>query len=297
MLSYRFMRMEMEGLRRGTSNRSPMQLGHDGFSVAPLSMSMDMHMVGSMFAVNDRLTLMGMAHFVEKEMTLQPVGHSGMVHGGGHRMPHGNGTHGHSSAGLGDVVLGGLFGLTDDGTTRIHAGLSFGFPTADVEHKQAGRFLPYGMQSGNGIWDARPSVTLTQTHAQWSWGGQVSGVLALENENDAGFKFGNKGQATAWMARIVHPTTSVSLRTLYTFQGAIDGHYNGPHNHVAPPHFPENYGGETVSVGAGINVVAPAGWLAGHRFSAEYLLPVHQDVNGTQLEQDHAFTLGWQRAF
>jgi len=69
MLSYRYMNMDMDGNRDGSDRLSAQQVlngpdgspaGSDGFLVTPLSMTMEMHMFGAMYAVNDRLTLMGM---------------------------------------------------------------------------------------------------------------------------------------------------------------------------------------------------------------------------------------------
>ena len=38
---------------------------------APISMKMDMHMIGAMYAPNDNVTFMAMGGFLEKEMTQQ----------------------------------------------------------------------------------------------------------------------------------------------------------------------------------------------------------------------------------
>lgn len=57
------------------------------------------------------------------------------------------------------------------------------------------------------------------------------------------------------------------------------------------------YGGETVTLFAGVNLVAQRGALRGHRLALEIGAPVYQDVNGLQLETDWVATLGWQRAF
>ena len=48
MLSYRFMRMDMDGNRSGT-NRVSTPL--PGYMVSPLEMTMDMHMLGAMYAL------------------------------------------------------------------------------------------------------------------------------------------------------------------------------------------------------------------------------------------------------
>ena len=55
MLSYRFMRMEMDGNRSGTDSL-PTEDVLAQFPVSPLNMTMDMHMFGAMFAPSDKLT-------------------------------------------------------------------------------------------------------------------------------------------------------------------------------------------------------------------------------------------------
>lgn len=65
MLSYRFMRMDMEANRDGTGSVStPLP----GFMVSPLKMTMDMHMLGGMYGVSDELTLMLMLPILDISM-------------------------------------------------------------------------------------------------------------------------------------------------------------------------------------------------------------------------------------
>jgi hypothetical protein len=67
MLSYRYSRMEMGGNQDGTSDVSTEEVLNQ-FNVAPLDMTMEMHMFGAMYGLTDDLTLMGMLPYVEKTM-------------------------------------------------------------------------------------------------------------------------------------------------------------------------------------------------------------------------------------
>ena len=60
---------------------------------------------------------------------------------------------------------------------------------------------------------------------------------------------------------------------------------------------PDNHGGETLELLAGINLAGQTGWQKGHRIAAEIGLPMYRDLNGPQMETDLTFTLGWQKAF
>ena len=296
MFSYRFMTMEMDGLRSGTSSLSTREVLARGFSMAPTEMDMQMHMIGYMFAPSDSLTLMAMANYVSKDMRMTTSGHGmTMMHGDMHG--HHGGTHRHSTSGIGDVTLSALMPLRNGDTTTLHAGLGLGLPTAEVEEMQNGQFQPYGMQPGNGVWDLRPSLTLNSRRATGSCGAQVSGRINLESENDAGFAFGDQAQITAWYAHRIGDSVSLSGRVIYDYQADIQGHYNGPHGHGSPPQLKENYGGDVLQAAAGVNVICPDGHLKGHRFALELFVPVHEDLNGIQMSRDYSIMAGWQKAW
>ena len=67
MLSYRYGFIKMDGNRDGTDDLTSVEVLAD-FTVAPLDMTMEMHMFGLMYGVTDRLTLMGMGYYVRKSM-------------------------------------------------------------------------------------------------------------------------------------------------------------------------------------------------------------------------------------
>lgn len=81
MFSYRFMTMSMEGNQIGTSDVSPETIVTtvpnrfanppmmpSTLRVVPTKMTMRMHMLGAMYAPSERITLMAMVPYLEKEM-------------------------------------------------------------------------------------------------------------------------------------------------------------------------------------------------------------------------------------
>ena len=70
MLSYRFMSMRMEDNLRGSQSISPESIASAGLNlrVVPVEMKTDMHMFGAMYAPSDKLTLMLMLNYLQKEM-------------------------------------------------------------------------------------------------------------------------------------------------------------------------------------------------------------------------------------
>ncbi|MBK1855952.1 transporter [Verrucomicrobiaceae bacterium 5K15] len=282
MLSYRYMFMSMDGQRAGTNSLSSQQVFGRGYMMAATEMDMEMHMFGLMYAPSERLTLMAMANYVRKDMTMEMM--SGMEHS-------------HSSEGLGDVTVGALLSVYDRGAHRVHLNLGLVLPTAEVDVKDSGVYQPYGMQLGSGTWDAQFGVTYTGQSENWSWGAQLLGRVGLEDENESGFSYGDSLTATTWLARKLTDSVSLSARLAYVTQDRVDGHYDGPHSHHAPSHFQENYGGDVLEAGLGVNFLFQNGVLKGHRLAAEVLVPIYQDANGVGMDRDYTFTLGWQKAF
>jgi len=142
MVSYRFMRMDMEGNLRGNDSISISEIispTGENFLVVPTKMTMDMHMVGLMYAPTDNLTLMGMVPYIDNSMD--------------HRTRMGA-TFTTDSKGIGDVKLMALYGLKTWDGEHLHLNLGIGVPTGSIDKKDntpMGRVrLPYPMQLGSG---------------------------------------------------------------------------------------------------------------------------------------------------
>ena len=71
MVSYRYMTMDMKGLLKGSNSVAPTMMA-TGFMPAmlPKTMTMDMHMLGTMHAISDKWTLMGMINYLDNEMSM-----------------------------------------------------------------------------------------------------------------------------------------------------------------------------------------------------------------------------------
>jgi len=308
MLSYRYMNMAMKGHRAGTESLSSEEVFEAGYEVAATKMDMQMHMLGAMYGVNDRVTLMGMLSYVRKDMELvaaassshhghsshhaQMMGHSDEASHSGH-----SNHHGHSSEGWGDFQFGAMFDLGSFSSKfaqcrhRWHFNALVSLPTADVSHQENANFLPYGMQSGSGTWDLKPTLTYLGQSDSFSWGAQFGAIIRLD-ENESGFRYGDQFSATTWLARPITGSISLSGRLSYRSEEAIEGLYNGSHGMGAPPLRTANYGGEFIEASVGLNF-----YFAGHRFALEFTTPLEQDLNGVGMERDYSLSCGWQKAF
>jgi len=223
MLSYRYMRMWMEGNLIGDNSVSPdtivttvpnrffgQPMQPPTLRVVPTEMSMDMHMLGTMYGLTDRISLMGMVPLAEKDM--HHITYAGPV--GTTRL----GTFDTSSDGIGDIALSGIVGLygsqpahhgakTAHGNTHLNLLLGLSAPTGSITERgcilnpmgmrQVVR-LPYAMQLGSGAWDFLPGLVYTTRSNNLSFGAQYRGAIRLEDKNDEGYALGDLRQATAW---------------------------------------------------------------------------------------------------
>jgi hypothetical protein len=326
MLGYRYMFHRMAGeTLNGRSTASDAEIvgrgcGEFRCTQTALDHTMHMHMLDLMYAPSDWLNLMLMPQFTDMDMDLRelpalddpglppaaPVEH---VHGAGR---------GHGTGGVGDTVMAALVKLFDQPGHHLHLGLGVSAPTGEVDirfsnikegnvgkddedgdgrNDRDDRFIHYGMQLGSGTWDLLPSLTYTGEGARWSWGGQLSGIYRLEDENESGYALGDQFQATAWGSYGLTDWLSASVRGVYTTQGEIKGRFNGPQALSMPMDFPANYGGRFWDVGVGLDAVVPIGDFAGNRLSVEWLQPIEDDANGFQLERDGALFATWSLKF
>jgi hypothetical protein len=309
MISARSMRMNMEDMRDGTSDLSPEDIvsnaalypnpnaGPAGFRVIPTEMRMDMHMFGVMYGATDWLTLMAMGSYQEKVM--DHVTFQGMA--GTTRL----GTFTTRSRGWGDVKLGGLIRLYDEGAHHLHANLGLSLPTGSIKEKddvltpanaRPTLRLPYAMQLGSGTYDALPGLTYTGAHNAWSWGGQYKAVIRLEDENDQGYRLGNQHTLSAWGGYQINPWLQTSLRADYDHSGDIKGSdalITAPVTTADPDH----YGGDVLELGLGANITPTGAAWQGHQIGIEARAPVYQDLNGPQMKRDYTITGGWVYRF
>lgn len=315
MLSYRYMRMNMEGNRIGTNSISPEEIvttvpNHNPvvtpngmtvtppfLRVVPTRMTMDMHMLGAMYAPSDNITLMAMLPLIRKDMdhiTFSPMPGANLI--GGFKT---------KSEGVGDVKLGALYRLLDVGRNHVHLNMGISAPTGSLQERDDifdpfGRTpevrLPYAMQLGTGTWDLLPGVTYTGRERDLSWGAQYSAEIRLEDENSEGYSWGDKHSFTGWVAYQFAPWISTSIRAKYSTQSDIEGFDSQIGGPIQTAH-PANFGGKKLDLMGGVNLMVPDGPLKGHRLALEAGAPVYQDLNGPQLETDWMFTLGWQKAF
>lgn len=287
MLSYRFMRMEMEGSRIGTDAVTDQQVLDAGFAVTPTSMPMNMHMFGLMWAPSDRVTLMGMTNYTSSDMD--------HITGMGGQFTT-------SSSGLGDTKVSALIGLKRSGNVGVHLNAGVSLPTGSIDQMDVTPAsmgnevqLPYPMQIGSGTLDLLPGITVFGTGDKGSWGLQAGGVLRT-GENDRSYTLGDQAYGTGWLAYRLADSFSASVRLEARKTGNIDGADPALNPMMIPTARTDLRGGTTIDLPLGVNYYFTSGFLNDHRLALEMSVPLYRDLDGPQLERDWVLTVGWQKA-
>ena len=299
---------EFSGLLQGSNSVSPEQVvttapnpffGDPGqpptLRVVPLEAKADVIFPFANFAINDKVALVGLAPLIRKSTVLETF------QGGAGTTSLGTTTV--KSQGLGDIKFGALFRAysSDDHKHNITIDAVLSAPTGSIK-KEDYKLTPantlvkarlaYGMQLGSGTWDGLFGIAYWGKEANWGWGAQYLATIPLESENSEGWRYGDKHEATAWASYSWNADLVTSVRVRAETQDEIHG--------IDPAIYgpglggdPDNYGGEKVELGLGLN------WMPapGHNLGIELALPVHQDRNGVQAEHDYSLMFSWRSAY
>jgi hypothetical protein len=309
MFSYRYRRMSMKDNLIGTNEVSPETIvttvanpfaGNPGMPptlrVVPMEMTMDMHMIGMMFAPSDKVTLMAMTMVMTNDM-------DHITYQGGMGTTQ-LGTFNVRTSGLSDLKLSALVHLFTKENTRAHLNLGVSIPTGSVTetaqvltpmNMEPTLRTPYPMQLGSGTFDLLPGVTYSGSKNKLGWGTQLMADIRT-GENDEGYSLGNRFEVSTWVSYRLAMWVSGSFRLYGLTAGTVDG---VDPNIMAPVQTADtdNQGGERVDAVFGLNLIGQRGFLREQRLACEFGLPMLQDLNGPQLKTRSVFTIGWQYAF
>ena len=298
MVGYRFMYSgQSGGMLNGSSSVSDPTVVSKacnnvdgGCLYKPASMNMNMHMLNIMYAPVDWLNLMVMPQLVSMDMTMSQslTGFEDPVMAmNGMKMTSNN---------IGDTSVTALVKVLDKEGHHVHAGVGMSAPTGSIQQMTGDISQSYGMQTGSGTWDFKPSLTYTGQKSDWGWGAQFSGIKRL-GRNKNGYAFGDVFEATGWGSYQVLDWLSASVRGVYTMQGSIQGQTSLPHLTSSTVDYPANYGGRFVDVGFGLNASFHQGQFTNHSLSVEWLQPVSTNFNGYQLDRIGALSVSWNYSF
>ena len=306
MISVRLSRMAMKGNRLNGDSildqdvlqqpnpyasvpNMPMEL-----SVVPQDMTMDMLMVGAMYAPSDALTLMGMVMFNTKEMSLAT--YNGMM--GRSYL----GSFDTSSSDLSQASLTALYKLykTPKHRAHLHLGFTQGVGKNNVMDKvltpmnmQAVMTLPYGMQSSDRSQRLTVGITNVSTLGDYRLGNQLLFDTALAKKS---WTYGDQWNVNSWVQRDFGHDLSFSARLHYKSQQSINGRDVSIMAPVQTAN-PDNYGGQVVDFAVGMSVASNMFGGNHEKIGMELVLPVKQNKRGLQMENDWTFILGFKTGF
>lgn len=287
MFSYRYMNMNMEGLKRGDSD-VPFSNALEAYMVTPTRMQMEMQMLGAMYAPSDRVTLLAMVNYISLEM-------DHVTRMGGEFTT--------ESSGFGDTKVGALYKLFNRNRQSLHAKLVASLPTGSIDELDQTPasapnevILPYPMQIGSGTLDFEMGGTYLWQLQDVSGGSQLNLVLRT-GENDNSYRLGNRYDLNNWIAYKASPWLSFSARIQGLLIAGIEGENPLLNPMMVTTADTQNSGGTFVNGGLGFNFYVPHGELKNIRFGLEWAMPLYQDVNGVQLKTQETISGGIQYSF
>ncbi|MGB5821793.1 MAG: transporter [Saonia sp.] len=287
MFSYRYMYMNMEDLKQGSDDASFEDALAD-YMVTPTRMPMNMHMLGAMYALSDKITLIAMGNYISMEMD---------------HITRMGGTFTTEASGIGDIQISGLYQFFNTNRQSIHGQLGFSIPTGSVTESDVTPAsapneteLPYPMQLGSGTFDTRLGLTYLGQADFISWGSQLNGLFRF-GENERDFRYGNRYSLNNWLGVKTTDWLSFSVRV----EGLIVEEIEGADPNLNPMMVitadTNNSGGTYINSGVGLNTYIPNGALKNLRLGFEFGFPLYQDLNGIQLKNKETLSFGAQYSF
>lgn len=270
MIEYNYMRMNMRGLRAGSSEVSPedaLVLSPDGrtYTMVPTEMAMEMHMAMVMYSFSSRLSAMAMVNYLDNDMDMIMTG-----------MPMNM-----TSTGLGDTEIGLMYAFEPQSQWNVVGSLGLSIPTGSIDEKNVTSgnavVLPYGMQLGSGTFDLKPSVNASLKRNAWEWGAQGIYTVRL-GDNDEDYNLGDRLELTGYAKYAVN--AGVTLRAALTYHDwkSIEGEDKRINDLSSSPNVPANYGGTRIDGSLGVLLM-----VGDHMVGAEFAAPIEQDLNGLQM--------------
>jgi len=299
MFSYRLGKMYMSDIFNGTKKVSENLVmsspngasdGTGTYMNSPISMNMEMHMFGGMYAPNDNITLMIMGSYLNKEMISQ-------------RMPMAGGARWYAnSSGFGDLRISGMFNMLHSKKTKSHLGIGMSLPTGSINKRDttpnsSNSRLGYAMQNGSGSYDPFIFFNNVNTFGKIKLGEQIFFKKPSSGKNSKGYNYGSSFESRIWSSyRLIHNLSS-SIQINYKYQGSLKGEDNEMNPRMSPAMDSKNHGYQKLNLSFGVNYVNHGYFLNNNRLGFEVTLPLFSRFSGLQMGEKYRIMIGWQYGF
>tara|TARA_R110002167_G_scaffold15034_5_gene60522 strand:- start:96 stop:1100 length:1005 start_codon:yes stop_codon:yes gene_type:complete len=280
MFTYAYNTMSMNGNLSGKDDVSTSEVLTD-FMVAPTSMTMQMHMFGLMYGVNEKFMIMAMMPY--NLISMDHVTRMGAKFTT-------------KSKGIGDLKLSSTNTVFERDKQRALINIEVSVPTGSIDERDdtpagTNQKLPYSMQLGSGTYDFTPGITYTKNINIWSWGAQAKAIIRT-GRNDNNYRLGNKLKFTTWAVRKINNYFNGSLRIDVNSWGNIKGTDPELNTTVVPTSRADLRGGKRVDFLFGVDFTK-----SNNRFGIEAGFPIYQNLDGPQLAADNRISIVGQIIF
>lgn len=260
------------------------------FEVAPSEMTTQGFAVDVLWGATDDLTVTATGTFAQKTMD-----HLAPLDG----QPNAFLFYQTEASGLQDLKVSALYDVLSQGDMRFHVFGGVSLPLGAIDTDDVTPFsdplptqLPYQQQLGSGTVDLMPGFVFNIQNKKASLGFQTRATIRL-GENDRMWSLGDLYEANMWAGLKTSDWASVSLGARYSSWGNVEGFDEALDPNESPAHNTLTQAGWRVDLPVGVNFVLPDGQFEGHRLGVEFLLPIHQDLDGPQLKHNWSIVAGW----
>mgnify|MGYP001233229269 CR=1 FL=1 len=296
MFSYRFGQMKMNNVANGTKkininsimsspNGASNNLGN--YMNAPISMKMNMHMFGGMYAPLNNLTFMIMSSYQDKAMTQQ-------------RMPMaGSSRFNVNSSGIGDTRISALISLFNNDLVTTHFGTGLSLPTGSINQRDTtpastNSRLGYSMQNGTGTYDLIFFLNNVNKIGKLKIGEQFFFKRGVSGKNSKSYRYGDVLDLNIWSSFRWIDNLSSSIKINYSYQKKMNGYDNEMNPRMSPAMDSYNQGHNKINLGFGVNFVNTSKIFKNHRIGVEGTFPIYQNLKGLQMREIYRLIIGWQ---
>jgi hypothetical protein len=260
------------------------------FDVSPSDLVTQGFSVDLQYGVTDRITLSARGTFAQKTMD-----HLAALEG----QPNAYLFYQTTSSGIEDVEIHALYHVLSTRDIRFHVHGGASIPIGAIDSDDVTPFsdpgktqLPYQQQLGSGTFDLLPGFTFNMQNDRASLGLQGRAAIRL-GENDRGWTLGDLYVGNLWAGFKTSDWVSASAGIRYSSWGNVEGFDEELDPNESPANNTLTQGGWRVDLPVGLNFVLPEGQFEGHRLGVEFLIPLHQDLDGPQLKHSWSLAAGW----
>jgi hypothetical protein len=208
----------------------------------------------------------------------------------------------------GDIRIFGLLVTNRGDRSQGHLNFGLSVPVGFLEQQTIpGTFptpsptvpnLPYQIRTSSGTYDLLLGYTYRKQTDNWTWGGQVNGVIPT-GKNSLGYELGNQFQATTWVSRRWTDQFSTSARLDGHVIGAIRGSDNRLDTTLSPANQTNAQATNYLNGLLGVNYLLsrPEHRIREQRLFLESGIPLYQWVQGQQVGLSWTLNAGWGMTF